>query len=90
MGDLSVDAAGLSSAATSSEHIAEVLSAPTDGAVSGSQPSHAGVSALDLEIATMRERQAGRVAGQARDMATGASAYNSTDGDSAAHLSVTV
>lgn len=45
------------------------------------QPSAGGVAAVNAAVTALQGRQTARITGQAGDMATGAAAYTSTDGD---------
>jgi hypothetical protein len=88
---VTVDTGGLGSGAARSAVIAVELA---QGAVadsgSGSQPSHAGVSALNTAISSLRGRQSARVAKHASSMRTGADLYDATDTQSAQNLAETL
>lgn len=86
---LSVDDRGLNAAAQDSEGIAASLAATTESA-SGSQPSHAGVSAIEAALASARDRQAARVSNHAQYMKLGSGVYRRTDDDGAAAVVRTV
>lgn len=90
MGELSVDADGLRSSAMAGQAIGAALSAETASTGSISQPSQAGVLALDTAVNSVRARQANRVTGQAADLTAAATRYDDTDGSAAEDLSVTM
>ncbi|MCV7267121.1 hypothetical protein [Mycolicibacterium doricum] len=87
---LAVDAAGLSAAATASVDIAQGLAANPSGSAAGSQPSHAGVAALDGSLAAARTRQARRVQGQGSDLRAAGAVYTRTDESAAEDVTRTI
>ncbi|MGV0772046.1 hypothetical protein [Mycobacterium syngnathidarum] len=89
MADLHVDAAALTAAATASESVADGLVAGA-GTAAGTQPSHAGVAAVDAALASARDRQAARVSHHAQSMKVGSGVYRHTDDDGAAAVTRTV
>lgn len=66
------------------------LAAVEGEAIPGFQPSQAGVSAVNSAIHIVRNRQAGRVLGQADAMNAGAAVYEDTDAQSAESLADSV
>jgi hypothetical protein len=88
---LSVDAASLRQGAGRSVAIASDLARRSgDGTSPGSQPSHAGVAALNGVVRSVRIRQARRVERYASDMLFGADAYDATDTHTGEMLAETV
>ncbi|OMC11934.1 hypothetical protein [Mycolicibacterium fortuitum] len=87
---LSVDDEGLNAAAAGSADIAGSLGATEAGASSGSQPSHAGVSAIEAALASVRDRQATRVSNHAQYMKLGSGVYRRTDDQAAAAVVRTI
>ncbi|WP_078293117.1 hypothetical protein [Mycobacterium sp. D16R24] len=85
-GYLGADADGLRSAAARSAGLADELASGGAGTGSGSQPSHAGVAAVDGAAMSIRGAQSGRVEGQSGDMAAGGKAYDDTVARSAADI----
>ncbi|SKU86081.1 Protein of uncharacterised function (DUF2580) [Mycobacteroides abscessus subsp. massiliense] len=83
---LGVDPDGLRSGASRSDGLAASLTAQGAGGSSGSQPSHAGVSAILAAAQAAREQQADRVSGQANTLRSNASQYDSTDVRSASDI----
>ena len=84
---LSVDTAGLKAAADRSVAIASALAKGGSGDVaSGNQPSHVGVDLMDGAISSVRIRQSERVKLNAKDMMTGADAYEATDAQAEGRL----
>lgn len=83
---LGVDTDGLRSAAARSAGLADELSSGSTGGGSGSQPSHAGVTALDGAAMSVRRAQSNRVQNQSGDMVTGSKSYDDTVGRSAADI----
>jgi hypothetical protein len=88
--ELRADTSGMTVGAAESAMIASSLAAVEDEAMPGFQPSHAGVSAVSRAIHIVRNRQAGRVLGQAGAMRAGATAYEDTDAQSAEGLAESV
>lgn len=89
-GNLSVDGQGLDAAAAGSVEVAASLAGTAASAGSGSQPSHAGVSAIDAALASARDLQAARVSNHAQYMKIGSGEYRHTDDDAAAAVKRTV
>ncbi|WP_066897032.1 hypothetical protein [Mycolicibacterium houstonense] len=87
---LSVDDQGLNAAAQSSADIADSLEATEARTNTGSQPSHAGVSAIDAALASARDRQAARVSHHAQYLKIGSAVYRHADDDGAASVMRTV
>lgn len=87
---LAVDAAGLNAAAVASVDIARGLATTGDGSAAGSQPSHAGVAALDGSLAAARARQAARVGGQGSDLQAAAAVYTHTNESAAEDVTRTI
>ncbi|MBB4854873.1 hypothetical protein HNP40_002265 [Mycobacteroides chelonae] len=83
---LGVDTDGLRSAAARSAGVADQLADGGTGGNLGSQPSHAGVAALDGAATSIRGAQSSRVEGQSGDMATGSKSYDGTVARSAADI----
>lgn len=82
---LEVDTDGLTSGAAASDAIASGLAARFDG-ISGPQPSHYGVSAVNDAIATIRVQQARQVRSQSEAMHAGATLYEDADTEAAGKL----
>lgn len=76
--DLNVDAAGLRVAAVASDDVAAGLTGAATGAAR-SQPSSAGVAALNAALASARSRQSRRISSQADDLSAGSTRYDTTD-----------
>ncbi|ALI24927.1 hypothetical protein XA26_10700 [Mycolicibacterium fortuitum] len=88
---LSVDDQGLNAAGTVSTEIAATLAAPAaPSGDPGSQPSHAGVSAIDAALAGVRGRQATRVSDHAQYLKIASGVYRHVDDDGAAAVTRTV
>lgn len=87
--NLGVNAESLRAAATSGDRIADGLTETSHGPV-GTQPSSAGIAALDTAIASARARQATYVSGNANAVNTANARYDHTDADAAQNLRVTV
>jgi hypothetical protein len=82
--ELEVDGSGLRAAAFDSEQIAaDVLANGAEPGSVGARPSGVGIAALDAAAASVRQRQATRIAGQAGDVTTASHSYDETDGGSA-------
>ena len=88
--ELRADASGITVGAAQSAVIASSLAAVEDEAMPGFQPSHAGVSAVNSAIHIVRNRQAGRVLGQADALRAGGTAYEDADAKSAESLAESV
>ncbi|SHV14529.1 Protein of uncharacterised function (DUF2580) [Mycobacteroides abscessus subsp. abscessus] len=82
--ELEVDATGLRVAAADSEAAAASSFAgmPSCGPAS-SQPSAAGVDAVNAALASAHSRQSQRIARQANDLTTSSARYDTTDQDGA-------
>ncbi|CPR93365.1 hypothetical protein PP568_06965 [Mycobacteroides abscessus] len=87
---LEVDAGGLRTAAFSSEVTAASLTAGSFDAAASSQPSGAGVSAMNAALTSVRDRQSARITGQVGDLTTSSALYESTDSDGGDAISGTV
>ena len=87
---LAVDAAGLDKAAVGSAEIAQGLATDSGGNAGGSQPSHAGVAALDRALAALRVGQSRRDAGQGSDLRTAATVYTHSDEAAAENVTRTI
>lgn len=84
---LSVDTGGLRQGAGTSAAIATDLRVHDNNvSIAGSQPSHAGVTALNSAISSVRTRQAHRVEHSASKMQVGAEAYDSSDEQASGRL----
>ncbi|WP_228032456.1 hypothetical protein [Mycolicibacterium sp. P9-22] len=70
-------------AATSSATVAAGLTGKTFDTGSSSQPSSAGIAAVNAALASVRGRHANRITGQAGDLTTSGARYDTTDGDGA-------
>ncbi|MFV8172437.1 MULTISPECIES: hypothetical protein [Mycolicibacterium] len=88
--ELHVDAAGLQAAAASSDAVATALTSADAGNPSSSQPSAAGVTAMNAALTSVRERQSSRITGQSADLSVSGVRYDSTDGDGRDGISGTV
>lgn len=84
-GRLNVDADGLRSGAARSDGLASSLSTGS-AAISGSQPSHAGVSAILAAADAVRGRQSARMSGHADTLRSGAGDYDSIERRNAADI----
>lgn len=87
---LEVDAVGLRSAANGSTGIAAGLTNTATSNLTSSQPSAAGVAAMNAALASTRSRQSARMTGQAGDLTTSSARYDTTDSDGRDALSTTV
>lgn len=88
---LSVDDRGMNAAATASSEIAATLATTSSVSPSaGSQPSHAGASAMEAALASVRDRQAIRVSNHAKYLKIGSGVYRDTDHDAADAVTRTV
>lgn len=81
--ELHVDAAGLRTASASSDTIAGGLTGVSFDGASSSQPSGAGIAAVNAALAAVRGRHANRITGQASALSTSGARYDTTDGDGA-------
>lgn len=88
--DLNVDAGGLRTAAGNSEDTAAGLTTGQFDAATSTQPSGAGVAAMNAALAAVRTRHSARITGQAGDLATGSAHYDNTDGDGGDAIGATV
>lgn len=80
--DLNVSADGLRVAAVASHNVAAGLTDVAAG-TGRTQPSSAGVAALNTAWASASSRQSARMSGQADDLSVSSARYDSTDGGSA-------
>ncbi|MCZ0730909.1 hypothetical protein [Mycolicibacterium iranicum] len=80
-GDLKVDTGGLSAGAASSEITAASLAGTALSNSTSTQPSAAGVAAVNATLAALQGRQSIRITDQAGDMSSGAAAYGRADAD---------
>ncbi|WKG03253.1 hypothetical protein [Mycolicibacterium sp. HK-90] len=78
---LGVDAAGLRAAAAGSDGIAAGLTDGSFDAAPSTQPSGAGVAAMNAALTSVKSRQSARMTGQAEDLSVGSARYDSTDTD---------
>ncbi|MCV7067944.1 hypothetical protein H7H51_23640 [Mycolicibacterium farcinogenes] len=90
MANLHFDADSVSAVAAGADTVAEDLAASPVTATSGSQPSHAGVSAIDAALAGVRDRQATRVSDHAQYLKIASGVYRHVDDDGAAAITRTV
>ncbi|MBE5488563.1 hypothetical protein E3G71_001064 [Mycobacteroides abscessus] len=88
--ELHVDAAGLRSAANSSTAVAAGLTSTATSNPTSSQPSAAGVAAVNAALTSAQSRQSQRITGQAGDLTTGSARYDKTDTDGRDAISGTV
>lgn len=88
--ELHVDAAGLRTASASSGTVAAGLTGGSFDASVLSQPSGAGVAAVNAALASVRNRQSARMTGQADDLAVSSARYDTTDSDGRDTISSTV
>lgn len=79
--ELEVDVGGLRIAAASSDTIAAGLTGGSFDAAASSQPSSAGIAAVNAALACVRGRHANRITGQAGDLTTSSARYDTTDID---------
>ncbi|OBG84104.1 hypothetical protein A5699_27840 [Mycobacterium sp. E802] len=84
--DLEVDADGLRSAAFGSDLTAEALAGTCLGGPSASQPSSAGVAAVNAALFRVQARQSRRMTGQADDLSVAGARYDTEDAASAAAI----
>lgn len=88
--ELEVDAGGLRTAASSSEVVAAGLTGGQFDAAASSQPSGAGVAAVNAALTSLQQRQSARITGQAGDLTTSSALYEATDSDGGDAISGTV
>lgn len=88
--ELEVDAGGLRTAAVSSEVVGAGLTGRQFDAAAFSQPSGAGVAAVNTALASVKGRQAVRITVQAGDLSVSSARYDTTDGDGRDAISGTV
>ncbi|MFD3038533.1 type VII secretion target [Mycolicibacterium senegalense] len=88
--ELHVDAAGLRSAANSSDAVAAGLTSTGTSDPTSSQPSAAGVAAMNAALTSVQGRQSARMTGQAGDLTTSSARYDTTDTDGRDAISSTV
>ncbi|WP_166906158.1 type VII secretion target [Mycobacterium sp. DL440] len=79
--ELHVDAAGLRSASASSENVAADLAGFSLEATASSQPSGAGVAAVNAALTSVKNRQSARLTGQADALSVSSTRYDTTDTD---------
>lgn len=88
--ELQVDAAGLRSAANSSTSVAADLTSTGASNPTSSQPSAAGVAAMNAALTSVQDRQSERMTGQAGDLTTSSAQYDTSDSDGRDAISGTV
>lgn len=88
--ELQVDAAGLRSAASSSEGVAADLTGTGTSNPTSSQPSAAGVAAMNAALSSAKSRQSTRMTGQAEDLSVSSARYDTTDTEGRDAISGTV
>lgn len=88
--ELEVDAGGLRTAAFSSQGVGAGLTVGQLDAAASSQPSGAGVAAVNAALASVKTRQSARITGQADDLSVSSARYDTTDGDGRDAISGTV
>lgn len=76
-----VDTGGLRIAATSSDTVATTLTGGSFDAAASTQPSSAGIAAVNAALTAVRGRHANRITGQAGDMSVGSARYDTADTD---------
>ncbi|WP_458317859.1 hypothetical protein [Mycolicibacterium brisbanense] len=86
--ELQVDAAGLRSASASSYTISGTLTGGVSNAASSSQPSSAGIAAVNAALASVRGRHANRITGQSDALSTSSARYDTTDSDGSDAIAV--
>ncbi|MCP3810999.1 hypothetical protein NLX62_01385 [Mycobacteriaceae bacterium Msp059] len=79
--ELHVDAAGLRSASASSANVAASLAGLSLEATASSQPSGAGVAAVNAALTSVKNRQSARLTGQADVLSVSSARYGTTDTD---------
>lgn len=84
--ELNVDTGGLRAGGAASEATASGLIGTALSSGTSSQPSAAGVGAVNAALTALQGRQSARITGQAGDMTTGAASYTRTDADGADSL----
>lgn len=88
--ELEVDAGGLRTAAFSSEVVGAGLTGGHFDTAASSQPSGAGVAAVNAALASVRQRQSARIEGQADDLSVSSARYDTTDSDGRDAINTTV
>ncbi|MFV8275581.1 type VII secretion target [Mycobacteroides abscessus] len=88
--ELRVDAAGLRSAANSSDSIAAGLSGVGAGNPTATHASAAGVAAMNAALTSTQNRQSARITGQAGNLTTSSALYDATDTEGRDTISGTV
>lgn len=88
--ELHVDVAGLRCAASSSTAVAAGLTSTATSNPTSSQPSAAGVAAMNAALTSVQGRQSARMTDQAGDLATSSGRYDTTDSDGHDAISTTV
>ncbi|KHO21127.1 type VII secretion target [Mycolicibacterium setense] len=78
---LEVDSGGLRAAAAGSDGIAAGLSGGSFDTPRSTQPSGAGVAAVNAALTSVRSRQSARMTGQADDLSASSARYDATDTD---------
>ncbi|MGV0812321.1 hypothetical protein ABQF34_10200 [Mycolicibacterium boenickei] len=78
---LEVDAGGLRIAAAGSDGIAAGLAGESFDAAPSTQPSAAGIAAVNAALASAKSRQSQRITGQADDLLVSGARYDTTDTD---------
>ncbi|MGW4100612.1 hypothetical protein [Mycobacterium sp. NPDC004974] len=80
---LEVDAGGLRVAAAGSDGIASGLTGGSFDTPRSTQPSGAGVAAMNAALSSVRQRQSNRITGQAANMSVSGARYDTSDGEAA-------
>ncbi len=88
--ELHVDAAGLRSAASSSTAVAAGLTSTATSNPTSSQPSAAGVAAMNTALTSVQGRQSARMTDQADDLSVSSARYDTTDADGRDAINTTV
>ncbi|OCB58837.1 hypothetical protein A5722_06445 [Mycobacterium vulneris] len=88
--ELEVDAGGLRTAAFSSEVVGARLTGGQFDSAASSQPSGAGVAAVNAALASVKDRQSARITRQAGDLSVSSARYDTTDGNGRDAISGTV
>lgn len=79
--ELEVDSGGLRSAAFSSEVVGAGLTGGSFDTPRSTQPSGAGVAAVNAALSSLKSRQSARITGQASDLSVSSARYDTTDSD---------
>lgn len=88
--ELQVDPAGLQSAANSSTGVAADLTSLGASNPTSSQPSAAGVAAMNAALMSTQNRQSTRMTAQAGDLTASSARYDTTDTEGRDAISGTV